>query len=400
MKATSRQGRHLPVNHFSTAPLSHTLRSKSARSLLGYGKRLKNSYAGSSSLQKKLVRTAMHSGAAKKYKFESANDATIEQLQETLVEAGAILATLPEAADESALRIKEFQPGEANFSSILPFDHPKVMAYISSCLQDNSMIYVSPQIANLGFSPEAWLGKTDLRLQQVHKDDFERVNLALQRSRNTGEKFNCHYRLYDSEGKIHWIHDEASMVRGESGSPLFISGVMLDITDKKEMEAELDEHRHCLEQRVELRTRQLMKSIALLQSCNARLCEKLTLTRSELAALKRLQASPAMQQKQSIQATPAAISAPIIQTTKITQTYDCVKQPDGLSVWAQKMINLTHDNWVANGCYKPETRKPAIPPAPSFPGVATLDCIEQLEGISDWARNMIGWRVTAAGAIS
>lgn len=207
------------------------------------------------------------------------------------------------------------------------------------------MIYVSPQIANLGFSPEAWIGKTDMRLQHIHQDDIGRVTLALQHSRDTGEKFDCRYRLYDSNGKICWFHDEASVVRDESGSPLFVSGVMLDITDKKEMEAELHEHRYCLEQHVELRTRQLMKRITLLESCNTTLCDKLAVIQKDIIAIKKHRAVPAIQ--------PDQVAQPAL--APITQTHQAMEANNG---------------------------------------------IEQLDGISVWARNMIGWRVTATGSIA
>lgn len=234
---------------------------------------------------------------------------------------------------ESALRVKQAMLGP----SVTPLEHPLVVAYVSSCQQDNCMIYVSPQIAGLGFNVEAWLGKTDLRLKHVHEDDYARLAEAIQRCRSTGEKFNCHYRLYDSSGKTHWYHDEAEAVCDESGMPLFIRGAMLDITDKKEMEAELSQHRYCLERHVESRTEQLMRRISLLESCNAALGDKLALARMELSALKREPAAEIVQHALAAGSTPTAQSR---------------------------------------------------------------DCIEQLDGISDWARNMIGWRVAAAGAIA
>jgi methionyl-tRNA synthetase len=63
----------------------------------------------------------------------------------------------------------------------------------------------------------------------------------------------------------------------------FIKKIMLDL---KKMKAELNEHRYYLERNVERRTDQLLKSIALLESCNATLCDKLALTRKELSAIK------------------------------------------------------------------------------------------------------------------
>jgi len=213
--------------------------------------------------------------------------------------------------------------------AILPFEHPVAMAYIASSQPGYQLVYVSPQIANLGFPPEAWLTETDLRLRQIHKDDFDRVNQAALHSRRTGEKFDCYYRLYDGNGKMRWLHDEASVVCDESGTPLFTSGVMLDITEKKELEAELHEHRYCLER-------------------------------------------------------------PVTQTSPTV----CAEAVDDASNWAHRMIALTRDNWIAHGCYKPKIKKTS--PARSLPPSSE----EQLDSPGDWARKMIGWRVTAAGAIA
>lgn len=129
---------------------------------------------------------------------------------------------------------------------LLPEDGLAI-AYVLSCQQDNPMVYVSPQIASLGFSQKAWTGKPDLRLQQIHGEDMARVEQALQRSRDTSENFSCCYRLYDNDKKLHWIRDKASMLCDESGTPLFIIGVMLDITGEKEIEDELNQHRHHLD---------------------------------------------------------------------------------------------------------------------------------------------------------
>lgn len=172
------------------------------------------------------------------------------------------------------------------YVDIPPMEHSSAIAYVSSCLPDRHLIYVSPQISRLGFVPEDLLDRPDLRLKQVHEEDFGRFDQALRRSCNAAEKFSCHYRLYDTQGKVRWFHDEASVVCDETGAPLFIKGVMLDITDKKRMEAELVDHRYCLERNVEQRTRQLMKRITTLESCNSSLCDELSSARLEIAALK------------------------------------------------------------------------------------------------------------------
>lgn len=349
MKAISRQEQQLCGNCFVAAPLRQALKNMGAKDFRGNGGGPGSDFSGAPSLQNKSARVtkrfriAKHSVMAKKRELESANDATIEQLQESLTNGGATLSAQQDTFDGNSLCVKNFLLSEGDSASIAPIGHSLATAYISSCQQGHRVVYVSPQKNNLGFAPEAWLGETDLRIQQVHEDDSARFVQALQHTRSTGEKFNCHYRLYDSSGKVRWFHDEASVVRDESGVPLFIRGVMLDITDKKEMEAELHGYRHHLERHVDLRTGQLMKRIALLESCNASLGDKLALTQRELAALKQQLAASTMRPGLATQIIPA------------TQTIQ------------------------------------AIP---------TNDCDEPLDGISDWARNMIGWRVAATGAIS
>lgn len=343
MKALSKQGQHLWSNRFAVVSSRHTLKNMRARNFPGNGGWLRSEFAGGPSLQKKSASLTKYFSIAKKRELESANNATIERLQESLTETGAILPVQQAAFVESALCVQTALLGEDGFASILPLEHPLVMTYVSSCQQDHHMIYVSPQIAWLGFTPETWLGKTDFHLQQVHEDDSGRVGQALQHSRCTGQKFNCHYRLYDSSGKVRWVHDEASVVCDESGAPLFFRGVMLDVTDKKEMEAELNEHRYYLERNVEQRTEHLMKRIAVLESCNAALCDRLALIRRESGVPK--QASAA----RIIRLGAVTQPMPVTQTTSVTQTYDCV---------------------------------------------------DQLNGISDWARNMIRWRLAAAGVIA
>lgn len=179
-------------------------------------------------------------------------------------------------------KISEYQGGSPD---TLLTEHPLTITYLLSCQHNNCMIYVSPQIANLGFTPEAWLGKPELRLQRVHKEDLERVEKAFRHCHSTDEKLSCHYRFYDSAGKVHWFHDETNVVCDESGDPLFIMGAMRDITDMKVMETELNEHRYYLEQKVEERTKQLEKRITLLESCNTTLCNKLAQANRDVTAL-------------------------------------------------------------------------------------------------------------------
>ena len=68
-----------------------------------------------------------------------------------------------------------------------------------------------------------------------------------------------------------------------SGSTLSAEKLVLEM---EKMETELKELRYYMEQNVEQRTESLLKRIAVLESCNAALCDKLALASRAPAALK------------------------------------------------------------------------------------------------------------------
>lgn len=149
------------------------------------------------------------------------------------------------------------------------------ITYILTLEVEGRPVFVSPQIEWLGFSAEEWIAEHDLRFQQIHPEDRDKVMQAFLHSRKTGDAFRCDYRISSRTGDILWFHDEGSVVRDEKGNMLFLQGVMLDITEKKSMEEELAEHRYRLEQQVERRTTLLERRISAFEAANANLCAKM-----------------------------------------------------------------------------------------------------------------------------
>ena len=154
-------------------------------------------------------------------------------------------------------------------------EHIPSITYILTLEGEGCPVFVSPQIERLGFTAEEWINQSDLRFQQIHPEDRDLVLRAFLHSRQSGEVFRCGYRISTRTGELLWFHDEASVVCDAKGNMLFLQGVMLDITEKKSMEAELAEHRYRLERQVELRTAGLERRIASFEYANANLCTKL-----------------------------------------------------------------------------------------------------------------------------
>jgi PAS domain S-box-containing protein len=151
-----------------------------------------------------------------------------------------------------------------------------------------TLLYISPQIRQLGFSPEELLADPEGFLKQIHPEDRTLVYAEIARGYESGEPVRCEYRLLTRSGEIRWFLNEASLVRHESGEPLFMQGILVDITKEKEAEEELHLHRRRLEELVANRTMQFEKQTAMLKSANANLVSELgACTQAGIALRKR-----------------------------------------------------------------------------------------------------------------
>ena len=118
--------------------------------------------------------------------------------------------------------------------------------YTTALDAPNKLLYISPQISQLGYSPEEWLADPEGLLKQIHLEDRTLVRAEIARGYVSGEPLRCECRLLTRAGEVRWFLNEASLVRHASGEPLFMQGVLVDITGLKNLENELKESRQSL----------------------------------------------------------------------------------------------------------------------------------------------------------
>jgi PAS domain S-box-containing protein len=102
----------------------------------------------------------------------------------------------------------------------------------------NAMLYISPayervwrrSIAGLQENPKSFL-------DSIHSDDRERV-LAVLEAQKTGQPLDHEYRIVGPDGAVRWIWDRGFPVRDEAGRVVRYVGVAVDITERKQAEAE------------------------------------------------------------------------------------------------------------------------------------------------------------------
>jgi diguanylate cyclase (GGDEF)-like protein/PAS domain S-box-containing protein len=116
------------------------------------------------------------------------------------------------------------------------------VAYVYEPGVNGQCLYISPSIERvLGFSQDHWIREGGLWDRLLHPEDADRVISNEAECARSGEALVQEYRISHADGRIVWIRDEMTVVRGQDGtaSPLFY-GVFLDVTDRKKMEAELE----------------------------------------------------------------------------------------------------------------------------------------------------------------
>jgi PAS domain S-box-containing protein len=113
-------------------------------------------------------------------------------------------------------------------------EHLPLVTYISPADESVGNLYVSPQVETmLGYPAEEWIENPNLLHQAVHPDDLERVLADAARLRETGEAQRSEYRYVAADGRVVWVLDETILVRDEAGTPLWVQGFLVDITESK-----------------------------------------------------------------------------------------------------------------------------------------------------------------------
>jgi PAS domain S-box-containing protein len=136
---------------------------------------------------------------------------------------------------ESEERLRE---AEARYRSLV--EQLPAVVYINAVDDTSTASYISPQYERLlGFTPEERIADPEMWLHQLHPDDLERVQAESLRTNETGDPFECEYRMITKDGSVIWLRDHAFLVGGEDGGPSYWQGVLFDITSMKHAEEAL-----------------------------------------------------------------------------------------------------------------------------------------------------------------
>jgi PAS domain S-box-containing protein len=132
------------------------------------------------------------------------------------------------------------EEAEAKYRTLV--EQVAAISYIAELGVEGQWLYVSPQVEMMfGISVDDWLAGSRKWMRHVHPEDHPVVEAAEEASKR-GERFQAEYRVIRQDGRVIWVNDTAVVVPGSDSHPL-MEGIIVDITERKQFEAQLQQAR-------------------------------------------------------------------------------------------------------------------------------------------------------------
>jgi PAS domain S-box-containing protein len=156
------------------------------------------------------------------------------------VTIGVLIILAGSAATYFHLRQKRAEAKSREVEERLSFLVSLSPAVLYSCelQQQPRMTFVADNIQEvLGYDPEQF-AEAEFFRSHVHPEDRPRVQAMLDQTSPSVQRVG-EYRFLHSDGKYRWMQDHRKIVSGTSGGPAQLVGLLFDITEIKQLEAQL-----------------------------------------------------------------------------------------------------------------------------------------------------------------
>ena len=134
----------------------------------------------------------------------------------------------------------ELTVAEAQYRSVV--ERVPGVVYVAEAGQHGRWHFVSAKIEELlGYTAEEWTADPTLWIRRMHPADRDRMILAeMGETERIEPKGRWEYRLLARDGRVVWvIDDEAVVSRDADGRATMVQGILVDISDRKDLEEQL-----------------------------------------------------------------------------------------------------------------------------------------------------------------
>ncbi|MDE1463892.1 transporter substrate-binding domain-containing protein [Spartinivicinus poritis] len=107
--------------------------------------------------------------------------------------------------------------------------------------QDSTMLFISDAIESLSGYPATDFIHNKVRkfASIIHPDDAEQLRKQVLQQVMKQPTYSIEYRMVDKTSQLHWVFERGKAIYDHNKSPLFIDGVIVDITERKTQEEAL-----------------------------------------------------------------------------------------------------------------------------------------------------------------
>ncbi|MEH6491933.1 MAG: PAS domain S-box protein [Halopseudomonas sp.] len=160
-------------------------------------------------------------------------------LGQTKVNGAALLVGFTAYISERAALEQELREREQQYSSLIA----NIPGVSFRCLprDDWPMLFISEAVTALcGWPAEHFVGGRKSFAELIHPDDEQRCYDEVMAALERREKYSVEYRIRHRDGGERWVAESASGIFDEQGTPQWIDGVMIDVTESKLRNAEFE----------------------------------------------------------------------------------------------------------------------------------------------------------------
>ena len=180
------------------------------------------------------IRNQLQLQAARK-KILKFNTELEQRIQERTAQLELANQELQHEVTERRELTKLLQDSEEKLESILNSLEEVVW---SADVETSKLLFLNPAAQKVYGRPVGdLLNNPSLRLESIHPEDRDRVLASLTSS--TKENFSLEYRILQPSGEVRWVWERSRPIFDHSGAIKRRDGIISDITERKQIEAEL-----------------------------------------------------------------------------------------------------------------------------------------------------------------
>ncbi|WP_201320294.1 PAS domain S-box protein [Pseudanabaena sp. lw0831] len=154
-------------------------------------------------------------------------------------EYGTVYVAVQQDVTELQLAQKSLQANKNRLDFLL--NYSPVIIFSSKPDGDYGATFISENIKDiLGYETSEFLEDSKFWVNHLHPDDTERVLNGI-KNLFVGDFYSHEYRLLHFDGDYRWILGQLRLIRDHAGRPAEILGYLIDISDRKQVEVELQQ---------------------------------------------------------------------------------------------------------------------------------------------------------------